>query len=84
MTEKEDVSPCYFKKQGNLEPFKYVSLVTFHYFSHTSILSFGGCLQEPKPILRYVLYEFLNVWLNDDWENLDPYHMKNYSAKKTY
>ena len=20
MTEKEDVSPCYFKKQGNLEP----------------------------------------------------------------
>ena len=24
------------------------------------MLSFGGCLQEPKPILRYGLDEFLN------------------------
>ena len=27
---------------------------------------FGGCLQEPKPILRYALDECLNVWINED------------------
>ena len=38
------------------------------------MLSFGGCLQESKLILRYVLDECLNVWINDDWENLRLYN----------
>ena len=48
--------------RGNLEPrVKQVTLLTLHYVYRTSILSFGGCLQEPKPILRYVLDKCLNV-----------------------
>ena len=45
------------------------------------MLSFGGCLQEPKPILRYVSDECLNVWINEEWENLALYHMKNNAAE---
>ena len=37
------------------------------------MLSFGGALQEAKPILRYVLDECLNVRINEDWENLELY-----------
>ena len=48
------------------------------------MLSFWGCLQEPKPILRYVLDECLNVWINEDWENLELYHMKNNAAENNY
>ena len=45
------------------------------------MLSFGGCLQEHKPILRYVSDECLNVWINEEWENLALYHMKNNAAE---
>ena len=45
------------------------------------MLSFGGYLQEPKPILRYVLDECLTVRTNEDWENLELYHMKNNAAE---
>ena len=48
------------------------------------MLLFGGCFQEPKPILWYVLDECLNVWINEDWENLEPYHMKNNAADNNY
>ena len=41
-------------------------------------------LQEPKPILRYALDECLNVWINEDWENLELYHMKNNAAENNY
>ena len=44
------------------------------------MLSFGGCLQEPEQILRYVLDECLSVWINENWENLELYHMKNNAA----
>ena len=50
----------------------------------TSTLSFGGCLLEPKPILRYVLDKCLNVWINEDWENLELYHMKNNATENNY
>ena len=40
---------------------KEVILVTLHYFYRTLMLSFGGCLKEPKPILMYALDECLNV-----------------------
>ena len=48
------------------------------------MLSFGGCLQEPKLILRYVLGECLNVWKNEDWENLKLYHMQNNAAENNH
>ena len=48
------------------------------------MLSFGGCLQEPKPILRHVSDECLNVRINENWENLEPYHMKNNAAENNY
>ena len=48
------------------------------------MLLFGGCFQEPKAILWYVLDECLNVWINEDWENLEPYHMKNNAADNNY
>ena len=38
---------------------------------------------KPNPILRDVLDECLNVWLNEDWENLELYHMK-YNGTKNY
>ena len=49
-----------------------LTLVTLHYIYRTSILSFGGCLQEPKSILRYALDKCLNGWINEDRENLSP------------
>ena len=48
------------------------------------MLSFRGCLQEPEPISSYVLDECLNVWINEDWENLELYHMKNNAAENNY
>ena len=48
------------------------------------MLSFGTWLQEPKLILRYVLDECLNVWINEDWENLELYHMKKNAAENNY
>ena len=48
------------------------------------MLSFGGCLQEPKPIVKYALVECLNVWINEEWENLELYHMKNNAAENNY
>ena len=48
------------------------------------MLSFGGFLEEPKPILRYVLEECLNVRIYENWENLEPYHMKNNAAENNY
>ena len=48
------------------------------------MLSFEGCLQEPKPILDYVLDECLNVWLNEDRETLELYHMKNNAAENNH
>ena len=44
----------------------------------------GGCLQEPKPILRYALDDCPNVSINEDWENLELYHMKNDAAENNY
>ena len=44
----------------------------------------GGCLQEPKPILRYALDKCLNVWIKEDWENLELYHMKNNATENNY
>ena len=61
MTEQGDISPCYITKPGSLEPLNIFILITFHYIYRTSMLSFGGCLQETKPILRYFLDECLNV-----------------------
>ena len=49
----------------------------YYYIYSTSMLSFGDCLQEPKPILRYALVEYLNVWINEEWGNLELYHIKN-------
>ena len=48
------------------------------------MLSFVGCLKEPKTILRYVLDECLNVWINEDQENLELYHMKKNAAENNY
>ena len=48
------------------------------------MFSFGGCLQEPKPILSYVLDECLNVSINEDWEHLELYHRKNNGAENNY
>ena len=45
------------------------------------MLSFGGCLQEPKPILSYVLDECLDVCINEDWENLKLHFWKNNAAE---
>ena len=47
------------------------------------MLSFGACLKESKPILRYALGECLIVWINDDRENLELYHMKK-NATENY
>ena len=48
------------------------------------MLSFGGYLKEPKLILRYALDECLNVWINEDRENLELYHMKKNAAENNY
>ena len=48
------------------------------------MLSFGGCLKEPKPILRYALDECLNVRINRDRENLELYHKKKNVAENKY
>ena len=71
MTEQEDISSCYFTIEETWS--RYISYVAHAslYIYRTSILSFGGCLQEPKPILRYVLDKCLNVWINEEWENLE-------------
>ena len=60
MTEQEDISSCYFTIEETWSRYK-------SYFAHASLYLpdfdtfVGGCLQEPKPILRYVLDKFLNV-----------------------
>ena len=48
------------------------------------MLSFGGYLKEPKPNLRYALDECLNVWRNEDQENLELYHKKKNAAENNY
>ena len=48
------------------------------------MLSFEGCLQEPKPILKYALVECLNEWINEEWEILELYYMKNNAAENNY
>ena len=48
------------------------------------MLSFGGCLREPKPILGYALEECLNVWVNEDRENLELYDMKKNAVENNY
>ena len=48
------------------------------------MLSFGGCLKEPKPILGYALDECLNVSINEDVENLEVYHIKKNVAENNY
>ena len=60
---------------GNLEPLNKLFWSRFTIFT-------GGCLQEPNPVLRYVLDECVNGWINENWENLKLYHMKNNAAKK--
>ena len=80
MTEQEDILSCYFTKPLN----KFDILVTIYYIYWTSMLSFGRCLQEPKPILRYALVECLDVWINEEWGNLELYHMKNNAAENNY
>ena len=60
MTEHEDISHVSLRS-GKLGAVKEVILVTLYYIYRTSMLSFGGCLREPKPILRYTLDECLNV-----------------------
>ena len=84
ITEQEDISPYYFSNRGSFAALKYVILVTFHKIYRTSKLSFGGCLQESKPTLRYVLDECLNVWINEEWENLRLYHMENNAPENNY
>ena len=71
-------------RSKNLVAVKYVVFVTLHYIYRTSMLSFGDCFREPKPILRCVLVECLNVGINENWENLEPYHMKNNAAENNY
>ena len=56
ITEKEDIASCYF----TIEETKFF-FVTPHYIYRTSMFSFGGCFQEPLPILRYVLDKCLNA-----------------------
>ena len=48
------------------------------------MLLFGGCLKELKPILRYALDECLIVWINEDQENLELYHMKKNATENNY
>ena len=48
------------------------------------MLSFGGCLKEPEPVLRYALDECLNVRINEDREDLEPYHMKENAVENNY
>ena len=48
------------------------------------MLSFEGCLKEPKTILRYALDESLNVWINEDRENLAVYHKKKNAEENNY
>ena len=70
---------------GNLEPLnKFNIFVKIYYIYRTSMLSFGGCLQESKPILRFALVECLDVWINEEWGNLELYHMKNNAAENNY
>ena len=77
MREQEDISFYYFTIEE-------VTLVTLYYIYLTSMLSFGGCLQEPKLILRCALDECLNVWINKNWKNLELYHMENNAAENNY
>ena len=48
------------------------------------MLSFGGCLKETEPILIYALDECLNVWTNEDRENLELFDMKINAAENNY
>ena len=48
------------------------------------MLSFGGYLKEPKPILRYALDECLIVRINEDRESLELYHKKKNAAENNY
>ena len=48
------------------------------------MLSFGDCLEEPKPIPRYVLDECPNVLINENWENLELHHIKNNAEENNY
>ena len=79
MREQGDISSCYFTIEGT-----WVILVTLHYIDRTSMLSFGDCLEEPKPIPRYVLDECPNVLMNENWENLELYHIKNNAEENNY
>ena len=61
MTEQVDISSCYFTIEETVEPLNKLFWSRFTFFYRTSMLSFGGCLKEPKPIPRYTLDECLNV-----------------------
>ena len=66
----------------NFGTWKFRRLNRALYIYRTSMLSFGGFLQEPKPILRYVLDECLNAWLEEEWKNLELYHIKTTTKLK--
>ena len=83
MTEQGDISSCYFTIEETWSH-QMSYLVTLDNFYRTSMLSFGGCLKEPKPILRYALDECLNVWINEERENLELYHMKKNAIENNY
>ena len=65
--------------RGSLEPLNKLFRSRF-----TIFIGLEGSLKEPEPILRYALDECLNVWINEDRENLELYHMKNNAAKNNY
>ena len=48
------------------------------------MLSLGGCLKEPKPILRHALDECITVRINEDRENLELYHIKISATENNY
>ena len=83
MTEQEYISSCYFTTEETWT--RYIS-----YFAHALLYLpdfdtfVWDCLQEPKPILRYALDKCLNLWINEDWKNLELYHMKNNTAENNY
>ena len=83
MKEQEDISSFYFTIEETWR--RYIS-----YFAHPSLYSpdFDTFVRRlpsgTKPILRYVLDKCLNVRINEDWGNLELYHMKNNAAENNY
>ena len=84
MTEQEDISYCYFTIEETWSR-------KISYFGHASLFlrDFDAFVWRlPKWTQAnsqvYVLDECLNVWINEDRENLEVYHTKNNAADNNY